>query len=358
MAMSIKKTVHSVAFIGLVCGSYQPLNADNEFAKGLVALGAAAASVGGLLWAVSSLTQESDVQIAERAERELHATLRTYEPYLSAVENTLSAGVTAGSIEEKSLYAIAQYIEQNAFYNLAFQINSVSSRLRSLEQELSYRSIQAQKDHVYGACHGTMRRVSQAISTLCDRIERVSRIVEPHRSYIQLFLAELSVRKDYVRELDVMQNYQHDPYQQSQALKRIIVASGNSKYPCINYVKTIDRTIDNLSRTINNCAYYYHDRIGWAKLLNENLLAIKGSIVTDPLYSQELYAQRMENLEYERRQAAESLLRLEESRVREMRKANRIEEERLDLERAKLCQQMPEASSVSFNITVDTAKTY
>jgi hypothetical protein len=352
MAICIKKTLNSFVLIGLMCTSYQSIKAENEIAKGLVVLGAAA-SVGGILWAVSALTHESDEQIAQRAEREHYTALRMYEPFIMMVEDTLSAGVTASSIEEKTLYTIARYIEQHSFYNALSEMSSASSRLRSVEQNLSYRIIQAQKDHVYDACHSNMKRSAQAISSLCDRMDRTSRIVEPHRSYIQLFLEELSASREYARELDSMQNYQHDPYQQAQAIKRIAMTQVHpTKYPCIKYVNNIERAIDSLSCKINSCAYHYHDRIGWATLLRDTLLTIKGIMVTDPLYSQELHAQRMESLERERKEAAESLLRLEESKVREMHKANRIEQERLDFERAKFCQQTPQDCSLSFNITV------
>lgn len=353
MAICIKKILNSLALVGLMCTSYQSLKAENEIAKGLVVLGAAVASVGGFLWAVSALTHESDEQIAQRAEREHYTALRMYEPFIMIVEDTLSAGVTASSIEEKSLYTIAQYVEQHSFYKSLSEMSSVSSRLRSLEQDLSYRIIQAQKDHIYAACHSNMKRTAQAISSLCDRMERTSRIVEPHRSYINLFLEELSVSREYARELDSMQQYQYDPYQQAQAVKKIALTHVHpAKYPCIKYVNNIERAIDSLSRKINGCAYHYHDRIGWAKLLRDTLLTIKGIMVTDPLYSQELHAQRMENVERERKEAAESLLRLEESKVRELRKANRIEQERLDLERAKFYQQSPQESSLSLSITV------
>jgi hypothetical protein len=181
-----------------------------------------------------------------------------------------------------------------------------------------------------------MLQTAQFMSNFGNRLQMFYNLLNPHESYFRLFNDEVRIAQEYAKELEIVNLYIHDQYQQLNALKRFIMANERQSYPLLVYIERIERKIETLNNDIARTAYNYADRLYWVRSLRDTLSNIKGLIAADPAYAQEIRDQEHARLERERQAILQQQLNVQRSTLYEMQRANDLERERIAIERQKL----------------------
>jgi len=327
-------------------------NNDNQF-KLFAMMAAGTICVGGVIYLLcKAFCSESDEQVVQKAEQKIPVYRATYSDMIGLCKAHTHS---PQSDYEDFLYTLAvKKHHQAGIYSYLSDLNSVIQELEKARTELVKR-IPNQSAY---ALKKDMQTAVSDIQTLLNDLIALRDILATHKSYFELYQTESVIGERYARERIVLAHAYGDRNAEMFAIRQYVVAESStsgSPFPRVSYIKPLDRDIASFEERIRHTGHYPR-RVQLAQQLLQSLRAIKGYIVTDATYAQEIISYEQDQREKERIRieqekadaerrkaaAAEEQARAEqrkadaaESRVRSERERTRLERERLRAEHSR-----------------------
>ena len=326
----------------------QPIQAELDLNKGLLAAGGAI--IGSAILFGKWLFSESDQKLLIRAQDTCNRVYNDFAEIIATFDQLF--GITPNNISyvsqeqivynfsEKNLYALATQVWQMDIRQSWVRSHARSSiqLLRDLRNQLLNR-INALNAELYA--HPETREVIdpmykfvQYIDMFLPHLELLSKYIEKHASYFNLYDCDGQTRNYYGPLLQVIERYQHDSYLCASQVKRFILSQSRAQYPLISYLQTLGKHITDLEYAFRKTDYRYGERVGWAKQLNESLQYIKAVIISDVQYQEELRDKEWQ--------------RVEQKQIAILHEQARLEKERSRLERERLAHTQAQPRRIHF----------
>lgn len=332
---------------------------------GLIVGGAAVATLG--IGAYLGWFDEKNQSIIEDAQKTLRTTQKQYgscATYLIA-EGLIKTNTTYVKnyypATEDQLYHVADYVTvvqpHMLFSDYIYNLNSQISHLSSLATKMAkrIRSIES-KNYTDHQTHNELiafKQLSEQIRAELPLYEQLHVFFKSHQTYFNLFQREVEIRKEYVNEINIINNH-HADISTCFALLKVQATSGEyCKYPLTRYVQRLQNAI---SRLTNQLAITsgYPQRISWCADLKNQLTFAKGIISADPAYTAETIALEKEKIEREKLELAQKELWVQKAQLKAMKEKNEIEREkaRLEAEKLRLEKQKQAGSTIGADVYV------
>ncbi len=273
----------------------------HDAGKGCLAAGAAIVGIGGLITAANWLFSESDRDLYERAHRQYTDAYNCYGDTVNWFAQTFHFTQVTASVRDRVLhdcsepvlYEIATKLwthnerEYNYRSNLRYSLDQLQSCYNKLLTRI--RAIQdSEYDYEVAQVLGQMRTLVRTIESSLPNLRLFSDYLENHRSYFALYESDGKIRNYYQTECNIINQYRHDTYRLVQELMRCALSKQTGSYRLVSYVRELESYLSDVKSRVRRLAYNYASRIALARELIDILAYIKGVIVADPTYTQEL----------------------------------------------------------------------
>lgn len=307
-------------------------NNDNEI-KLFAAVAAAAICISGGIYLVwKAFCSESDEQVLQKAQQKIPVYRATYSDMIGLCK---AHAQSPQSDYEDFLYTLAvKKHHQAGIYSYLSDLNNTIQELEKARTELAKR-IPNLSTHSCGhedsGLKNDMQTAASNIQTLLNDLIALRDILATHKSYFELYQTEAIISERYTRERIVLAHAYGDRNAEMFAIRHYVIAESSasgSPFPRVSYIKPLDRDIASFEERIRHTGHYPR-RVQLAQQLLQSLRAIKGYIVTDATYAQEI-------MSYEQDQREKERIRIEQEKAdAERRKAAAAEEQaRAERERA------------------------
>lgn len=313
------------------------VNSNNDDEIKLFAMVAAGAICigGGIYLFCKAFCSESDEQVLQKAQQKIPVYRATYSDMIGLCKAHTNA---PHSDYEDFLYTLAvKKHHQAGIYSYLSDLNSAIQELEKVRTELSKR-IPNQSTYTLKK---DMQTTVSDIQTLLNDLIALRDILATHKSYFELYQTESVIGERYARERIVLAHAYGDRNAEMFAIRHYVIAESSasgSPFPRVSYIKPLDRDIASFEERIRHTGHYPR-RVQLAQQLLQSLRAIKGYIVTDATYAQEI-------ISYEQDQREKERIRIEQEKAdAERRKAAAAEEQaRAERERARAEQRKADAA--------------
>ncbi len=295
-----------------ISSSFVQASGLEQTGKVCAAAGAVLVGIGGFMGLCGWLFSESDEQLSRNVQDEYKQLCDVYSSMVQKLEQTYHLY----RIDARERHRIITDVNETLLYDFAVQswrdnknmtwlCNTLSSKvssLRSRSSKLAGRLYELRaKVYTDYEAQRMLREMNELVETINQALphfELLRDYVMQHKSYFALYEAEDRLRTRYERELQVLTDYPDDRAYIRREIKRVVVQT-SGKYPHIGYVEQLDRDIQTVEDVIARSAYNYADRLRWVRWISENLSYIKGIVVVEPAYTDEIRMRERERVERE-----------------------------------------------------------
>ncbi len=278
---------------------------------GLIVGGAAVATLG--IGAYLGWFDEKNQSVIEDAQKTLRDIQKQYG---SSARYLVAQGIVDNNIwyiknyypaTEDQLYHLANCMTTNQphtlFSDYLYNLNSLISHLSSLASKISKRikSIES-KNYTDQQIHNELiafKILSEQIGSELPLYQVLQVFFKSHQTYFNLFQREVEIRKEFVNEINIINNH-HADISTCFALLKVQATSGEyCKYPLTRYVQRLQNAISRLNNQLVITSGY-PQRISWCTDLKINSLLQKASFQQTLLIRQKLLLMKKKKLNAKR----------------------------------------------------------
>jgi hypothetical protein len=297
MLVSQKRVAISLAFV-LLCAPVTPTKAydgnNASYTAGMACIiGAGIVGLCGLIYGIASYFKKSPEQIADDAEKVLHAAhaegRRFYSEYMNVFMRARYGEPTLDDIEANFLEVIADRMYVQGI-NVEEYIYAVEHSIKSLEKALT--EVQSARENsrsrsrtpLYDRLEKIGQNIAYELEYLRDYYQRFAN----HRAYLTLAVFEFKLRNAHPYEITLLQLYPVDSYQLATSLLQKAKAySIYSDYPMVYYYELLRGYNETLNHYIRDLNHWYPRRSQSAQQLIDCFGAICSIIADTPAFREE-----------------------------------------------------------------------
>jgi hypothetical protein len=353
----------SLALVGALLLS-QPTPTKTDM-KDWAVVGAITGAAVALASGIAYLFQETDEEALSNADKDFVAAYLEFrqevdsfsaQHYVTSVNTTLS-DITYTE-EELHVY-VKRFIE--CCTSARIHAEKVNKSLSTLEKNAAnlYERIQYLERRPYDRESVNMARAMRAmrkqITDFSPYLRLYYTFLREHRSYFELYEYEVQLSEYYRQESMYAYQYAYDPVGFAYGVKLSVGSHTDlyGQFKMIAYKKRVDTDLKELYKKVKSLSYSYSMLYTTAIQWQDFLKRISGIVAMDSDYRYEIQEQAHQIQRSKELELAERATHLKECEVRARNEANRIEREKLRLERERRTDEADQGDGAEFSFHVE-----